>query len=154
MGYQPPLRSAVIFLLGLEAGGITARTLADLTEVPEDRAKAFMTILERCRIVKSARGGYFTGAKWGEWVKKPSRTRPKTVNSFDYVMESQRIKNNFSVRVRELMDAMGINNYELAKRTGIPRPFVYRLQKGIVPPIPHAILIARVLGKTLEELTV
>lgn len=153
MGYQPPLRSAVIFLLGLEAGGITARTMSDLAEIPEERSKGFLSILEKCRIVKKTKQGYIQGPKWGEWMRKPCKSRPRTCNSFDFVVDINNMKQTFSRRVKELMDEMGLNPNQLAKKAGIPNQYVYRMQNGSFPPVPHTILIAKALGKSVEELT-
>ena len=153
MGYQPPLRSAVIFLLGLDAGAITAKTMSDLAEIPEDRSKAFLSILEKCRIVKTTKQGYVQGPKWGEWMRKPCRSRPSTANSFDFVVDAQKMKRAFAKRVRELMDEMGLNPYQLAQKAGIPTQYVYRMQDGSFPPVPQTIRIARALGKSVEELT-
>ena len=155
MGYQPPLRSAVIFLMGLNAGAVSPRTIAEMADVSKDRAKAFVTILENCDILQAADDGWWEkGKKWMEWIGRPCRTRPQTATSFDFIAESGKMRKNFMVRVQELMEEMGLNPNQLARKAGIHNSYLYHLQRGRFPPVPQTVCIARALGKSVEELMI
>mgnify|MGYP003341203200 CR=1 FL=1 len=43
--YQPPLRRAVLFLIGLNRGAVSVETIAEVAQVGRDRAAAYVSIL-------------------------------------------------------------------------------------------------------------
>lgn len=66
-------------------------------------------------------------------------------------MPSKPQPNTFAARLRALREAGGFTVYALAKRAGVDRPYLTRLERGdSVPSLEIARKLARALGRGLE----
>lgn len=54
-------------------------------------------------------------------------------------------------KVREIRQARGLTQYEVAKAMDVRPQLIPRWEKGSVPSGPHMVLLLRVLGAELEE---
>ena len=152
INYMPPLRTAVIGLVGLKSGYLTAETIAEVALVSPVRARAFFSILLANNVVKQKDDGFISGTKWDAWAARPIRSRPKASLS-NSVSEIDKIKETIRYRVMEQIEKKRLTIYKLAKNIGIHDDYIYRIiQYGSMPPACHLILIARGLDVSIEEL--
>lgn len=152
VNYKPPLRTTVLEMVGMKMGAVSPYTIAELSEVSVDRATAFITILVANKIVFHSEEGVVPGPRWEEWASKPTRARPRqTLN--ESIKKIDEIKVNISKNIEKELKNNDITPYQLCKKIGIKREYVYTLLKyGSIPPACHLILIARGLGVSIEDL--
>lgn len=64
------------------------------------------------------------------------------------------LSERFGARVQELMDAKGLSQAELGRRSGMSRSVINNLLRGIRnPSLLTALTVSRALGVSLDELT-
>lgn len=152
--YLPPLRGAVLFAVGLNAGAVSVETLAEIAQVAENRARAFVSILVNLQVITDGPIGFLPGPEWEAWSKRPSRARPHKTSDRVAIDEMDRMRRSIAENVRREIAARGWSLRELARRAGIHPQYVCQITKyATPPPACHLVIIARTLGKSVEELT-
>lgn len=151
--YQPPLRGAVLFAVGLDRGAVSVETLAELAQVATDRARAFASILVARRALAETPQGFVAGPAWSEWSRRPSRARPHRTSDRLVIAEMDAMRRSIAIRVREELASRGWSLRELSRRSGVHHQYVVQLTKyATPPPACHLVIIARTLGRSVEEL--
>lgn len=158
--YLPPLRAAVLFTINLGRGAVPVETLARLAGVAPDRAQAFGSILVAREALAETAEGYVAGPAWAEWSGTPSRARPNewakagvAVSDQSALATIDAMRRTMAENVRALLVERGWSLRELARRSGLHPQYVSQLTRySAPPPACHLVLIARVLGTTVEQL--
>ncbi len=150
--YLPPLRGAVLRLVASKEMPITAVALAAAAQVTEVRARAYASILLKCRALRVGPLGYETGPKWSDWSSRITRARPHTGgNPSSAAMDAMR--RPLATNVTRLREAKEWSSCRLAREAGIDLRTVRRLEtRCCPPPFPAVVMIARALGVQVEEL--
>lgn len=150
--YRPPLRSTVLWIVGLRKGAVDHDTIAEIAQVPPDRAKAFMSILIAMDAVTKTNIGYIAGPKWEEYSILSFRSRPRTTSA-SAKEEIEIVKNTISQRLTKEIQKKKMTIRGMAKLCGVPHHSILNLLRyGDVPPAWHLVMISRVIGKSVEEL--
>lgn len=151
--YQPPLRGAVLFAIRLDQGAVTVQTLAQIAQVAEDRARAFASILVARGALVEGPDGFRRGPSWEEWSTRPSRARPHRTSDRSALDHMDAMRQALAVRVKEELAARQWSARRLAREAGIHHQFVVQLVKyHIPPPACHLALLAKALGRSMDEL--
>jgi lambda repressor-like predicted transcriptional regulator len=151
--YQPPLRGAVLFAVGLDRGAVSVETLAELAQVAVDRASAFASILVKRGAIAETPRGYVQGPAWVEWSQRPTRSRPARTSDRLTIAEMDAMRQSMRTRVRAALEARGWSARDLARRSGVYHQYVIDLTLyANPPPACHLIALARALDLTVEEL--
>ena len=152
--YQPPLRRAVLYLVGLDRGAITPPVVAEIAEVGEVRAKAYLSILGNAQALIEDESGWIRGPGWASWASKPTRSRPTaTMHAADAVADMERMRRTIALRVIERTKERQWTLRQLASRAGVHHQFLNMLsRRHRTPPAVQLLLIARALDTTVEDL--
>lgn len=151
--YQPPLRGAVLFAVGMRCGAVSIETLAELAQVAEDRARAFASILIARGALEQTPMGLVPGPAWDEWSTRPVRSRPQVTTDRKALAEIDGMRLALATRVRAALRLRRWRIRELSRRAGIHHQYVVQLTRyGSPPPVCHLVLLARVLDTTVEAL--
>ncbi|HYE07672.1 MAG TPA: helix-turn-helix transcriptional regulator [Planctomycetota bacterium] len=157
--YLPPLRATILFTINLGRGAVPVATLARLAEVAPDRAQAFGSILVARKALVETEAGYIAGPAWAEWSGTPTRARPNewaqrgAVSDQTALATIDAMRRTMADNVRALLAERGWSLRELARRSGLHPQYVSQLTRySSPPPACHLVLIARVLGTTVEQL--
>lgn len=150
--YVAPLRAAVLWCVGLRKGAVPVTTLAVIAEVDTARARAFASILLARGALAETPEGLVPGPEWAEWSNMESRARPKGhgagVEDAMGAMRRRLRANVVALAAQRRWSAL-----ELARRTGVPHQYLYRLwRRGVPLPACALVLVARTLEVTVEEL--
>lgn len=152
--YQPPLRAAIRWCIELRKGAVPIDTLAAVAQVELPRARAYASILLGIGVLEATEVGVIPGPKWDEWMARPSRTRPVS-SRCEAADAMDRMRRAMSRNVQRLAAERGWTLIELARRSQVPHPYLYRLRRTCDPlPACALILVARALGVPAEELVV
>lgn len=161
MAYVTPLRTAVIWLVGLNRGPFPAETIGIMADVPEDRAAAYASILVKSgALIRSAgRGGvaqYSPGPGWIEWERTLPKSRPSRatmVQSIDQTREIALMRRNIAVRIAALRVQRGWTVHQLARAAGCHHQYVASAEDRCQPPpVCQLALIAKALATTVDDL--
>lgn len=151
--YQPPLRGAVLFAMGLGRGAVTAETLAELAQVATDRARAFASILVAREALTETPQGYVPGSAWKVWSSRPSRARPHQTSDRQVIAEMDTMRRSMAARVRDEMRSRGWSVVEMGRRSGIDHRCISKLTRWSIPPPATALIVlARTLDLSVEDL--
>ena len=151
----PPLRGAIIRLMLVEMRPvIMAEELQEAACVDSSRARAYLSILLSNNVVRACRDGFARGSRFEEWATSACRSRPR----HSAHRASDRMHAIFcraAESVRQLREARGWSQHELAHRAGVDETTVWRLEslrrRNI--PFPALVLIAEALDTRIEVLT-
>ncbi len=151
--YQPPLRSAALWSLGLEHGAVSPATLAVFAGVDEIRARAYASILIAQGVAMDTPEGLVRGPKWETWAGQTSRSRPPRAacSAADEMASMQR---NVWLRLRAACCQRSWSPSDLSKASGVASYAVARVLANGKPPLTAValVLVARCLGTTAEDL--
>lgn len=149
----PPLRAAIIQMLDAHHVGVYPSNLVESVGVAMDRAKAYLSILTKQKVLV-CRGGFYTrGARFEDWSTSICRSRPRgsghgSQDKMDAIFE------RVSANVLRLRTERGWSMRTLAEKCGLHHEVVRRLEtkhrRNV--PFPALMLIAQALGTTVEEL--
>lgn len=150
--YQSPLRAAVVRLVVAKQTPLTAVAVAAAAGVPEDRARAYLSILVGSKVLRAAALGAELGGRWKEWSGQASRARPRgSANPRSSDMDA--LRRPLADNVKRLREAKGWTSHRLAVEAGINPAAVHRLEASCtMPPFVAVVMIARALGQPVEVL--
>ena len=151
MIFNPPLRTTVQCLVGMKNGMVSYRTIAEIAQVTDSRAKAYLSILLANRVVEDRSHGVIAGPKWNEWSARPMKTRPRIQYKSDN--DIYRIRITLADRIIKEVNKRKLSMYKFSQEIGIPyNYFVKIVKRGKLPPVWYMLVIARGLGLSIEEL--
>jgi DNA-binding Xre family transcriptional regulator len=144
----------VLYLVGLDQGAITPPVVAEIAEVGEVRAKAYLSILGNAQALIESPDGWVRGPGWQSWSSMPSRSRPTATKiSTTAVADMERMRRTIAMRVIERTQERKWTLRQLADRAGVHHEFLRLLRRRHrTPPALQLLLIARALDTTVEDL--